>query len=401
MAITTIAKQPVPQRIGQTTSMEASEIRYEQLDGLRGLAAFVVFVFHAIMMAPPESPAMRILMVPVLRPLWDGPGAVMLFFVLSGFVLTLPYTGRAPRKIEPGPFLIRRIARLYPAYWAVLIVALALRFLLFDTRGLSGLSSWPAMHWTLPVGWMSIVRHFFMLSPRLDVDEIDPVIWSLIIEMKISVVFPLLVFIVSRTRRMIYALLIIGLSIALTTPLHFVTHSSSSWSRAAIMAPMFLLGAYLAKYRNESVSLLRKSRTLRSVVAMAGAIAYSLVWITPLHGQGVARFGSAFGSGAFILLFLASPRLEMLGTGRLTRFLGKVSYSFYLVHLPILLTVASVLYPRLHSLSAVIALSLLFSLLAAWALNALVEVPAHNWGKKLARIVSTADTRRETAAVAS
>lgn len=256
------------------------------------------------------------------------------------------------------------------------------------------------MHWTLPVGWMSIVRHFFMISPRLDVDGIDPVIWSLIIEMKISIVFPLLVFIVSRTRRMIYALLTIGFFIALTTPLHFVTHGSSSWSRAAIMAPMFLLGAYLAKYRGEAVSALRKSRTLRVVVAMAGAIAYSLVWITPLHGQGAARFGSAFGSGIFILLFLVSPRLEMLGTARLTRFLGKVSYSFYLVHLPILLTVASVLYPRLHSLLAVIALSLVCSLLAAWTLYAFVEVPAHNWGKRLATVVSTAGTRRQAAAVA-
>ena len=397
MATNTIAQQPVAQRGSETPSSQRSEIRYEQLDGLRGLAAFVVFVFHAMMMAPPDSPALRFLMIPAFRPLWDGPGAVMLFFVLSGFVLTLPYTGKAPRKLQPGPFLVRRIARLYPAYWAVLSIALALRFLVFDSRGLSGLSSWTAVHWSLPVGWMSIVRHFFMISPRLDVDEIDAVIWSLIIEMKVSIVFPLLVFIVSRTRGMIYALLTIGLFIALTTPLHFVTHSSSSWARAAIMVPMFLLGAYLAKYRGEAVSVLRKSRTLRVVV---GAIAYSLVWMTPLHGQGIARFGSAFASGIFIVLFLASPRLEMLGTARLTRFLGKVSYSFYLVHLPILLTTASLLFPRLHSLLAVIALSLVCSLLAAWALYALVEVPAHNWGKRLATTLSAWGTRRQAAAVA-
>jgi peptidoglycan/LPS O-acetylase OafA/YrhL len=399
VATNTISKQAVTPRADQGLSIEPPEIRYEQLDGLRGLAAFVVFLFHALMIVPPESPVLRVLTIPVLRPLWDGPGAVMLFFVLSGFVLALPYTGKIPRKIEPGPFLIRRVARLYPAYWAVIILALALRFIVFNVHGLAGLSSWTAMHWSLPVGWMSIARHLFMISPGLQVDEIDPVIWSLIIEMKISIVFPLLVLIVSRTRRLSHALIALALSVALTTPLHFVTHSSSSWSRAAIMAPMFLLGSYLAKYRSEAVSVLRKSRTLRVVMAVAGAIAYSFVWITPLHSQGFARFGNACGSGIFILLFLASPRLEKLGTGRLTRFLGKVSYSFYLVHLPILIALASLLYPRVHSLFAVIAISLMCSLLAAWVIYALVEIPAHNWGKRLAFSVSTKLSRTRTAAV--
>lgn len=400
MATETITTQTVPLGREYGHSLRSSEVRYEQLDGLRGLAALVVFVFHAVMALPPDSPALRVLMVPVLRPLWDGPGAVMLFFVLSGFVLTLPYTARTPRKIEPVSFFIRRIARLYPAYWAVLIVALILRFLVFDSHGLSGLSSWAAVHWSLPIGGISIFRHFFMIAPGLNVDEIDPVIWSLIIEMKVSIGFPLLVLVVSRTRRMSYALLAVVLSVILTLPLHLVTHSSSSWSRAAIMAPMFLLGSYLAKYRDQAVSLLRQSRTLRTVLALVGVLTYSLVWITPFHSQGVARFGSACGSGAFILLFLASPLLELLGTARFTTFLGKVSYSFYLVHLPVLLTVASFIYPRTHSPFVSIVMSLICSLLTAWALYALVEVPAHSWGKRVATAVSASLSKtRTTAAV--
>jgi peptidoglycan/LPS O-acetylase OafA/YrhL len=376
--------------------IEHKEIRFEQLDGLRGMAAFVVFLFHAIMMAPPDFWGLRILNKPFIRPFWDGPGAVMLFFVLSGFVLTLPYAGKVARKIEPIPFLIRRIARLYPAYWAVLIIAVVLRFFAFNPDGLAGLSPWTSLHWSQPVSWQSAVSHVFMISPRLQVDDIDPVIWSLIIEMKVSIVFPLLILLVARTTRIIYALLAIIGGIALTTPLHFVTHSSSSWARAAILLPVFLFGSYLARFRNELISGLRTSRWIRIAVGIAGAVLYSMAWIMPIGMQSLARWGCALGSGAFILLFLVSARLQALGTIHPIRFLGKVSFSFYLIHLPILLTVASLLMSRNHSFALICAISLVITLFIAWVLYALVEMPTHLWGKRLA---STASTAAQTRAV--
>jgi len=400
LATDTIQKQSgVADRSSRAATNQA-EIRYEQLDGLRGMAAFVVFLFHAIMMAPADSPVLRSLTTPVVRPFWDGPGAVMLFFVLSGFVLTLPYTGSRPRKVEPLPFVIRRIARLYPAYWAVLAVSFALRYLVFNPHGLEGLSSWINMHWTHPVGWMSLFNHILMISPYVQVDDLDPVIWSLIIEMKVSLIFPLLVLLVTRTTRFAYALIAIVSAMAVTLPLHFVTHGASSWSKAAIMAPVFLVGAYLARYRGELVPRLRASRRIRVGAAIAGAFLYASVWMAPLAYQSVLRLGSAFGSGAFIVLFLASSRLESIGTAQPARFLGKVSYSFYLVHLPILITVASVLYPLLHSVTAIIAISLPSSLLIAWAMYEFVEAPAHNWGKRFAFSVSTHLSRAKAATIA-
>lgn len=364
------------------------------------MAAFAVFLFHAILMMPADSRLLPVLANPLIRPFWDGPGAVMLFFVLSGFVLTLPYASRGARQMEVIPFLIRRIARLYPAYWAVLAFALVLRIFAFHPNGLSGLSPWTNMHWSQPIAWTSIVSHAFMISPGIQVDDIDPVIWSLIIEMKISLVFPLLILLVTRTTRMIYGILAIFAAIALTTPLHFVVHSSSSWPRAAIMLPVFLLGSYLARYRSDLVSALRRSLRIRIAVAMLGIALYSAVWITPVEKQSLARWGCALGSGAFILLFLASARLEKLGTIGPIRFLGRVSYSFYLVHLPILITIASVLFTRVHSLAAAIAMSLVLSLLVAWAIYAFVEMPSHKWGKKLAFTVSAAGRTRAAESVA-
>lgn len=376
--------------------MPNSGSRYGQLDGLRGLAALVVFVFHAAMIAPPDSAAIRVLLHPILRPLWDGPGAVMLFFVLSGFVLTLPFTGGARRANQPIPFVIRRIARLYPAYWAVLLVGFALRAFAFNAHGLSGLSPWAAMHWSKPIAWTSLVSHVFMVFPGLRVDDIDPVIWSLIIEMKVSLLFPILIWLVTRTKQVTNAILALLLTVTLSIPLHLFNHSSSSWPRAIIMMPMFLLGSYLAWYRNQAVSALKASRLLQSMFAATGAALYGAVWIMPASVQSLGRIGCACGSGAFILLFMASPRLQRIGTAPVMSFLGKVSYSFYLIHLPILITLTSLLYPRTHSLLVAYGLSLACSLAAAWALYVTVEMPAHTWGKRLATSVTVA-SRRERA----
>ena len=400
MATNTISEPRVSKSQRVPATPLPSEIRYEQLDGLRGIAALVVFVFHAIMIAPPNMLAVRVLATPVLRPLWDGPGAVMLFFVLSGFVLTLPYTGAACRTLRPFPFVIKRVTRLYPAYWAVLLISLALRSLVFEAHGLSGLSSWAAMHWSRPIGWPSLAMHIFMISPGLRVDDIDPVIWSLVIEMKVSVIFPLLVILVTRTKQITYAGLALLLSISLSIPLHSLTHTSSSWSRAVLMIPMFLTGSYLARYRTEAAFALRSSRALRFAVGIIGALLYGAVWIVPLRYQSVARIGCAFGSAACIVLFMVSPCLQRIGTARLTTFLGKVSYSFYLVHLPILIALASLLYPLNHSLTTIILASLVCSLVAAWGVNSAVEVPAHNWGKRLAASLTVGPTQARPASIA-
>lgn len=396
MATAAISTQQISTTKPTIVANELSEGRYEQLDGLRGIAALVVFLFHAVMMAVPDPSAVRVLSFPLFRPFWDGPGAVTLFFVLSGFVLTLPYTGPEPRKLHVFPFLIRRVARLYPAYWAGLVLALVFRSFVFHPEGVSGLSPWTGTHWRHAIGWLSIVKHFFMISPGIDVDDINPVVWSLIIEMKVSLVLPLLIFVVKRTPRSVHSLSILVLITALTTPLHFVSHSSSSWSRAAILVPIFLLGSYLAKYRKEAVDALKTSRVVRIVVGITGAFLYALVWIIPAHYQSLARYGCAGGSAAIILLFLTSARLRRLGTTRPASFLGKVSYSFYMVHLPILIALTSFLYSFIPSLVEVIAIALICSLVTAWVICSTVELPAHDWGKRLAWSIGAMGQNSET-----
>jgi len=308
---------------------------------------------------------------PPLRVLWDGSAAVMLFFALSGFVLSLPFTGE-DSSIQPIGFLIRRIARLYPAYWAALILALALRSLVLGHGPLLGVSPWADSLWSDPVSPSTLVKHFLMIAPGIDTHAIDPVIWSLVIEMKVSIVFPLILVLVRNTARPGIALLVMTASL-----------SASAYLRSLDVLPIFLGASYLAKYRLPletwitGLPLVGKTCLFASGVFLYGTSSFL--------GKGSLRtiLANGFGACLLLLMFLAWKPLAKFASSRPVHFLGRVSYSFYLVHLPILLLVYALLLPAVKSMAVCALVSLLCSLLVAEAMYRVIESPAQDLGRRL------------------
>src|SRR5882762_8330002 len=92
---------------------------YPQLDALRGIAALMVVINHFVLVGPlwwvTRSP---------LRVVALGHEAVILFFILSGFVLTLQLNSSS--RINYLDYLIKRICRIYLPYLAVLLAAIAI-----------------------------------------------------------------------------------------------------------------------------------------------------------------------------------------------------------------------------------------------------------------------------------
>ena len=89
---------------------------FAPLESLRGLAALVVVIFHAVWTNP----------VTGLHFFRNGSLMVDFFFVLSGFLITHSYGGKLRSFTECVRFLFLRIGRLYPLHLAFLLVFLAI-----------------------------------------------------------------------------------------------------------------------------------------------------------------------------------------------------------------------------------------------------------------------------------
>ena len=118
--------------------------RYEELDSLRGIAALIVLFCHLLFIFPSIGDNLNAKFGIVLSILWDGHSAVIIFFVLSGFVLSLPfYKDNKPNYIR---YLIKRICRIYVPYISVIIIAILTKMVLdskLDTiPHLSGWGLW-------------------------------------------------------------------------------------------------------------------------------------------------------------------------------------------------------------------------------------------------------------------
>src|SRR6478672_4372173 len=116
---------------------QSGQTRVTQLDGLRGIAALVVIACHLLSTLPgignvvfddrsaPLDAAGHWAVFSPLHVLWNGTPAVHVFFVLSGFVLILPFT-RGDKATRWTTYYAKRLLRLYLPAWAALAVAVAL-----------------------------------------------------------------------------------------------------------------------------------------------------------------------------------------------------------------------------------------------------------------------------------
>lgn len=143
------------------TLQPASRNRLHELDALRGIAALVVVLYH-------YTARYGEVYSPHLSPQWAfewGKYGVHLFFMISGFVIFMTL-GRTK---SGSDFLVARFARLYPAYWA----AVLLTSVVVHAAELPG-RTYP---W-----WVTLVN-LTMIQNWLGVQSIDGVYWSLSLEL--------------------------------------------------------------------------------------------------------------------------------------------------------------------------------------------------------------------------
>jgi peptidoglycan/LPS O-acetylase OafA/YrhL len=398
----------------------ARPARLRGLDGLRGLAALVVVVHHLLLVVPAISATVDVdgsggtapepLSVPwwlsrtPLRVVWAGHEAVLLFFVLSGFVLTLP-TLRGWSRAEWLGYYPRRLIRLYVPVWASVAVAVALAALV--ARDLSADSSWLAIH--RPVSLRAVGLDSTLL---LGTSNLNSPLWSLRWEMWFSLLLPAAVGLAAAARAARWwpaaVLLLAGLSAAADLPAVTSALPAPELTGGLLTyLPVFGIGVVLAnvapRLRALTVRLGRGTR--RPAVWWVAATALSLLLaVGPTYVEGsepvewTLRTASVLGVVVMVVLTLGRPDAGSLLTRRPVQWLGSRSFSLYLVHEPLVVAAALLLGGPSPFLWALVALPLVVVvLLAAAVFHRLVERPAH----RLSRMVGSHLGPRTSAAVGS
>lgn len=360
--------------------------RFNQLDALRGLAALSVFAFHAFSMFSRWPRVVTALSYTPLNILWDGQASVVLFFVLSGFVLNLRYSGRS--EYETGwwvDFLVRRALRIYPAFLTAIAIALVLRALGPPTD--PHLSPWFINLWRAPLGIENLVRTLSLVGPGINQDILDPPIWSLVVEMRISLVFPIVILVVNRAATPYSEMFIFGMVVIASLLCAKFGNSGVVETNLLITAahlPAFFLGAILARHIHVTLSWIAGLATRTKLLGAALSI---MLFETSASLSHFGHFGlvavfsvqvfSAFGAAGLIAICCSSERVETLLEHRIFQFVGRTSYSFYLLHMVLLLAIARYIRaPLVLWLSALFVSYALSALIYRW-----VEAPCNRFGK--------------------
>jgi peptidoglycan/LPS O-acetylase OafA/YrhL len=317
--------------------------------------------------------------------MFSGHPAVGVFFVLSGLVLTRQLQGA--RKVSYAQFVIRRIFRIWVPFALVILAAALLCRLL---GGPLPQLAWINESWAEPLTVSLLAGHLLMLGTGAFV-SLDNPMWSLVHELRISMIFPFLTRLAERSwRRLLLgaAILFTLLSINhLTEPLilkvpghlaHELLHSLVQTLRYGFF---FMLGIWLALKGTEVGAWLRRRSRHR---VLLWVLALGLLSIPYLAGY--IELAYALGATLLLALCMHSLRARQLLTTPLLAWLGKISYSLYLVHLVVMLSLVHALHGVLP-LPTILALGAASSLVIADLTHRLLELPANQLGKQLASLL--------------
>ncbi|MEM5631476.1 acyltransferase family protein [Bacillus toyonensis] len=131
--------------------------RIKELDSIRGLAALTVVFGHFCLMLPSLPNSIKF---SPLRFLWAGGEAVIVFYVLSGFVLSMALYHS---KTNYWGYLIKRFVRIYIPYYFWIIITFAL-FILFSPYEVAGLRDWFYDRWQGSITKIDIINHIVLLN---------------------------------------------------------------------------------------------------------------------------------------------------------------------------------------------------------------------------------------------
>ena len=370
-------------------------MNWPRLDGLRGLAILVVIAYNCQTLSSADSSLAKAVVF-ILDRGWIG---VQLFFVLSGFLITgiLLDTQRAGNYYRS--FFARRTLRIFPLYYAALVV------LLWVLPALGGApvdrthSTW--WLWLYGTNWIQPFSHLADNFPHL---------WSLAVEEQFYLLWPFVLHRLSARRTLQLCLVIAALSLAARVAMRVLEAPADTlymftFARIDAMA----LGGAAAAWQRLPRGMPVDAWWQRHLTASAALVALAGAVVTHAYPR-VSALGQTLGYSllavSFTLLVLDGARSRKQPTAgrtpvlewRWLRAVGKYSYAMYIVHMPLNLALLAALKPRFGaSLGASLSLGLLYLGAVTLASFALAYASYHLFERHFLRLKTRFEARPDAA----
>lgn len=284
------------------------------MEGLRGFAVFLVFLAHYATLARPflEASDFFFGLKEALHAI--GNTGVDLFFVLSGYLI---YGSLMSRRQSFLPFMARRIQRIYPAFTAVFLLYIVLSFL------------FPAEN-KIPSPWSDglvyLVQNFLLLPGIFPIEPMITVAWSLSYEMFYYLVIPPVIAVLGLRERSRLARCAFFVAVAIVFMAWCAVHGGPG------RLVMFIAGVLL--HEAMKAPGVASPSSFAGTAALAVGVSATLI---PSWNAATIFLGYTLQFLGFLVLCLACFRSPSAGLARAfawtpLRWLGNMSYSYYLLH---------------------------------------------------------------------
>jgi peptidoglycan/LPS O-acetylase OafA/YrhL len=355
----------------------------DELQSLRGIAALIVAVSHlsSIYVLPPRA---RI----AIDAVCNAHACIVVFFVLSGYVLTGSLVRRGLSWPSVRAFYVGRLFRLFPALWVASTVSALFLFLYPRLTIHPALSFW----FYLFLHPFPSLKQLILAALAIDTSLIMPV-WTIFIELMGSALMPILVSI-ALARARLFSYIVLGTLLAA----YLLAHAPHRLDSLSYMSD-FALGVWLASRRWPFFAG-------KSLPTLFGAtftlIFFRFAYFAISNGHSAPLFFGyddpvpmlIEGLAAFFLVgALASEhgRVRALRS-RWAVSLGNASYSLYLIHFPVVILLAKLL-SRVFSdetnaiaaAAVLMASGLTVSLALAFLIYRFIELPSIALGKRVSK----------------
>ena len=317
------------------------------IQGLKGIAAFIVFLSHALMTF--KSDLVLAVYHSPFHFLFDGQCSVMIFFSISGFFY---YNAKNSSVKSYFSGIRKKIKKIYPPYIIIMIVGYFLCNLHLDYPA-SLFTDWSNSFWVKDVSFVELLKQLSILYPH-DSKLINSPVWYLNIEVKCFLIIPLIIIAFKSKYGGIWCLF----------PFWFLM----IFGKFSYLGS-FLIGSYcryLIINKPKLIDLLNKD-SFRLSMMVLGIIMLNIrneIDIFPSNANFIIQ-----SIGASIIVSILYIKSYPLFEYQICRWLGDISYEFYLIHFIVILTLKSFCL----SFWVFFILSLFISIFIAFFINTLLQ----------------------------